>query len=438
MSVKDAPAPKGRVWRASFIRGIKGFLRPRNWWGGCLIALLWLLNRLTGLKVAAISADRIGHFAADAAIQAIRFMADPKPQRLIVGIVDKPPINAFWMELLERSLPVRAWISPAASVLEKLPTAPTWYSQTPRSESRSRDLNGDIGRAQSFFKFSPAEHTQSLDALKRFGWRVGQPFVCLMIRDSAYMNYWAQGPGRQKFRDRDWSYHSFRNTNLESYRSAVRWLCDNDIFVLRMGRVVEKPFPLSHKNFFDYALSSDASDFLDVWLFATTDLCISTSTGPDMIPSIFGKPKLEINFSPMVRARTDSRAMFAPQLLTDEAGRYLSFADCFNVPFRFRTQDYMQNGLSFRPLIAAEIRSITEEAWAWAQGSHPHPRTLKRLRKEFISRLEQSDFAPANLIHPEAVLSVEWEKALRRAGGRPGLNWANAGLSAEAAAKRPL
>lgn len=417
MIEKKAQVPKAKVWRASLLRGIKGLLAPKNWWGVCLAILLFPLNKLTGLKVAAISADRIGHFAPDAAIQASRFMAEPRHQRLIIGIVGKPAINAFWMELVERTLPVRAWVSPAAEVLEKLPTAPKWYTQTPRSESRSRDLSGDIGRAQNFFKFSPAEHTQGLNALKKFGWRIGQPFVCLMIRDSAYLNYWAQGRGRKKFRDRDWSYHSYRNTDLEGYTSAVRWLCDNDIFVLRMGRVVEKRFPLSHKNFFDYTSSSRASDFLDVWLFATTDLCISTGTGPDMIPSIFGKPKLEINFGPLVRARTDSRAMFAPQLVTNEAGRYLSFDEYFNVPYR-KADEYLQQGIALRPLPSAEIRSITEEAWAWAQGTHPQPSRLNLLREEFISRLEQSDCAPKNLIHRDAVLSIAWEKAVRDASGR--------------------
>ena len=57
-------------------------------------------------------------------------------------------------------------------------------------------------------------------------------FVCLIVRDREYLE--------KTYPGRNWSYHNFRDTNVENYREAVIALVEKGYFVFRMGKIQEK------------------------------------------------------------------------------------------------------------------------------------------------------------------------------------------------------
>ena len=81
------------------------------------------------------------------------------------------------------------------------------------------------------------------------GWKIGQPFVCLHIRDSAYLAAVTNALGEKADY---WDYHSYRNSDIDNCREAIVYLIERNYWVFRMGKVVEKPLLIGHKNFIDY------------------------------------------------------------------------------------------------------------------------------------------------------------------------------------------
>lgn len=139
--------------------------------------------------------------------------------------------------------------------------------------------------------FTQKEKEQGERILEKIGMRPGQPYVCLMVRDSAYLN--------EAYPDQSWSYHDHRNANVLAYEKAALYLAEKGYMVFRMGKCVNQKFSPSHPNIVDYANSEWRSDFMDIFLSANCFFCISTCTGLDCVSQIFRKHVLMTNISPI-------------------------------------------------------------------------------------------------------------------------------------------
>ena len=84
-----------------------------------------------------------------------------------------------------------------------------------------------------------------------------------------------------------------------TYEKAARYLADKGYTVLRMGKYVNQQFNVDHPNIIDYANHPLRSDFMDIYLSAHCEFCISTCTGLDCVSQIFRKPVLLTNISPV-------------------------------------------------------------------------------------------------------------------------------------------
>ena len=73
-----------------------------------------------------------------------------------------------------------------------------------------------------------------------------------------------------------------------------------------MGAIVKKPFNTQNKKIIDYSSNGMRSDFLDIYLGAKCEFCISSSLGWDAIPEIFNKPIVYTNILPIGYLRTSS------------------------------------------------------------------------------------------------------------------------------------
>ena len=60
--------------------------------------------------------------------------------------------------------------------------------------------------------------------------------------------------------------------------------------LLEWGKNTEKKFISKNKMVIDYSNSKFRSDFMDIYLGAHCEFCITTATGIDTIPLIFKKP----------------------------------------------------------------------------------------------------------------------------------------------------
>tara|TARA_B100001123_G_C15183157_1_gene976161 strand:+ start:39 stop:1271 length:1233 start_codon:yes stop_codon:yes gene_type:complete len=140
------------------------------------------------------------------------------------------------------------------------------------------------------FEFTEKENQIGADFLVKNNINQNK-FVCIIYRTSEYYNK----IGLNKVEN----LHAYRNTNPKTLLPSIEYLLGKGYSVIRLGKYINEPYPLIHKNFFDYAVSEQNSDFLDIWLSANCNFFINGGTGLGDIPTLFGVPRLSFSVFPM-------------------------------------------------------------------------------------------------------------------------------------------
>jgi putative glycosyltransferase (TIGR04372 family) len=129
---------------------------------------------------------------------------------------------------------------------------------------------------------------------QKWGIPVECPYVCIHAREGNY------SPS-------DEHYHSHRNVDVESYKTAVFNLVAKGVAVIRMGDPTMKPLGNWGSMVFDYASSDDRAPWLDLAISADCLFFLAGSSGAFYMATIFGRPvacvgmALPFNFSPSGR-----------------------------------------------------------------------------------------------------------------------------------------
>jgi len=140
------------------------------------------------------------------------------------------------------------------------------------------------------FSFTADEEARGRHGTASLGIPMGHKWVCLIVRDGAYL------PGL--------SYHSYRDSDIDTYGDAALLLARLGYYVVRMGAKVAKPFTVKHPRIIDYAMNGKRTDFLSIYLAAKCTFCITSSTGLDAVCEAFKRPMCFVNFAPVEHLRT--------------------------------------------------------------------------------------------------------------------------------------
>ena len=167
------------------------------------------------------------------------------------------------------------------------------YHEIVKPNDSQRDIHNLLEKFQPHINFTNEEEHKGRRILTEFGVPEKAKFVCLNVRDSAYLD-------RQKeYSPTDWSYHNYRNADINRYVLAAEELARRGYYVFRMGAKIKKPLISSNKKIIDYATSGKRSEFMDIYLGAKCRFCLSTGSGWDEIPSTFRKPIAYTNIVPI-------------------------------------------------------------------------------------------------------------------------------------------
>jgi putative glycosyltransferase (TIGR04372 family) len=153
--------------------------------------------------------------------------------------------------------------------------------------------------------------------------------------------------------------HEYRDSEVSSYLKAAYVLAEMGYTVFRMGAAVKEPLHSRHPLVIDYASNGMRTEFLDVFLGAHCKFCISTGSGWDNIPTIFGKKKLLVNHLPVFGpdAVTASHIIY-PKILRDiKSGSTLGISELIerNIQSALRTKSYESAGVEIINLSEEEI-----------------------------------------------------------------------------------
>ena len=232
-----------------------------------------------------------------------------------------------------------------------------------------RDVHNLLDRFPSHLEFTPEEEARGAAGLNEIGIPPDTPFVCLIVRDSAYLE--------QLSPCSDFSYHNYRDCDIKNFILAAKELADRGYFVIRMGAIVREAMKTTHPRIYDYAVNGMRSDFMDIYIGANCEFCISVSTGFDAVPLIFRRPIVHVNLVPLGRFftfRTQSLGITKHYYAAAEH-RELVLSEIFihGVGFFLHTSDYASKGVELIENTTEEIRDVVIEMAERLNGTwQPH------------------------------------------------------------------
>jgi putative glycosyltransferase (TIGR04372 family) len=221
-----------------------------------------------------------------------------------------------------------------------------------------RDFKNLISQSKTHIIFSEKDNRDGNKFLKKLGIDASDKFVCITDRDSSYLKKYNP--------NKDYSYHSYRDVDIDNYIKAIRHLIDLGYYIFRMGRVVEKKININNKKVIDYANSSYRSDYLDIFLAANCEFCISSGTGWDAVAThTFRKPCLYTNLVPISNIYTWSKnfLIITKRYVDMISGKELSIQELGNnnIINLDQTKQYNQNNIKLVENTEDEILEALKE-----------------------------------------------------------------------------
>lgn len=237
-----------------------------------------------------------------------------------VTVVDDP-------SQIQDLLPLQKWIRHE-----------TWYTDLPDGRVGCA-LHGlaQVQRAWEAANLPPLlkltdDHTElGRNVLSKWGVGNDDWFVCLHARESGYYGDANSQTGR------------YRNANIDSYLPAIDAIVERGGWVVRVGDPSMRPLP-EHPRVIDYALSTDRSDWMDIFLFAKCKFFVGTCSGAGHVAGLFGAPVVWTNWAVLYTLPYVSQdiVIFKRPFLRSE-NRLLTMRELATPPYCTATNDRLHS-----------------------------------------------------------------------------------------------
>ena len=326
-----------------------------------VILLIYLVEPLIMVRFISIESGRLGHFLANTEIFLCEKDAGiniPKQKYFDIFFFNdicNKQIAKMWKR--ELFIVPRFFIFPIYN-LNKILTKifPRFKKHIAGSLQSDRDVYNLLEKSKPHIHFTEKELKYGEEFLKKCGLSKKTKYICLIVRDAAYL--------KEKYPEKNWSFHDYRNYEIENFYEAAETLTKRGYFVFRMGSKVEKKFSTENKMIVDYANLPDRSDFLDVYLGANCSFCISTSCGFDAIPFVFRKPIAYITV-PIQHFFTSSKnfLIISKHHFSENLNKKLSFSEILKVGATDceNSNDYKNKNITLIENSSEEIKDFSLE-----------------------------------------------------------------------------
>lgn len=291
-----------------------------------------LLRPLFWIRLISIS-ERIGHGTANTDVYLLERSA---------GLHDSGAVDVFYPErpwkcnrqmiaMWRRLVPFHDLVYYVAWANAKIPGGEKHQYAPPR---RDRDINGLSTDAPPPVSFTRKEEERGAALLRDMGIPPGSRFVCFHARDNAFLD--AAMP------QVDWSYHAYRDVDIDTYVLGLKELVDRGYYAIRMGRATNKALSWQSPRLIDYAMGPWRSDFADMYLISRCHFFLGNSCGLDSVAAFFRKQWAVVNLIPIklisgwspnflftfkkLRLTRENRFLTFKEMIDSDAGLFLKAA----------------------------------------------------------------------------------------------------------------
>jgi|APSaa5957512535_1039671.scaffolds.fasta_scaffold74304_2 putative glycosyltransferase (TIGR04372 family) len=348
-----------------------------------IVIFLRLISPLLLIRWQGMITSRIGHFAGNLELYLCEKESEINiPSQFyfdIFFIGDKSVCNQQLFHMWKRVL--RIWpklIMHPIMIVNKIIPGGNFHEIT--TSSHDRDVHNLYDKSLPHLFFTKEEEKIGASELLELGIPKDEKFICLTVRDSAYMP--------------NLTYHAYRDGDIQKYILAAEELASRGYYVIRMGAKVNEAIKSQNPRIIDYATNGSRSDFMDIFLGAKCTFCISTSTGFDAIPTIFRKPIVFITV-PIGYLYTFSKRFLSitKHHISTIDGHELTLDEIFNnnLAFALSSDEYKNNEVYLVDNSPEEIRDLVIEMddrikgyWIEADETKLH-----NFKKSFLSNLKK-------------------------------------------------
>ncbi len=144
---------------------------------------------------------------------------------------------------------------------------------------------------KNFLLLSNEDLNKGYEIIKKYGIQKNDKWICVYNRDGAYL--------KKFIKNKDWTYHDYRNFPIKDLEKAIYHFIKNDYFVIRVGSISEGKLNISDKKYIDYSNSDIKSDFMDCFLLSKCEMFFGGSSGIGLLPASFRRPYFLINNCPL-------------------------------------------------------------------------------------------------------------------------------------------
>jgi putative glycosyltransferase (TIGR04372 family) len=381
-----------------------------------------LLKPLKKIYIAPIQTGRIGHFVLDTEIMLARIHADEndaKKRFLVIWVPESRISNLYVYTIWKQIIHIVPYNFLSSAVL----VTAVYFEKLVKIKLTYRFVGWDgylpyghlLVDKQAAFFIPETDQQECIRTLKLNGIDVNKEWVCILARDSEYLN--------REMPNLKWDFNSYRNSNIHTYIESGEYLASKNILVFRMGSHVSQPF-VSHTSelVIDYANSKWRNEKLDVFLAAKCLFFISSGTGLDAIAYAVRKPILTVNLAqPLHVHRFHKDHIFIlKKFFYRKENRFLNIKDFYELgvaegftidnPRHLRTQDFERLGIDVIDNSSAEIKDATAEMYEFLSDKDDEAKELSTAQQLFWGKYPDLP----GIVKPETELGRIGEKFIHQ------------------------
>lgn len=224
------------------------------------------------------------------------------------------------------------------------------YAATINASSSIYKISTEWGEQKPLLKISDRDSAIGFETLGKMGLSKEDWFVCIHAREGGYSQS-------------DEHLHSFRNTPIEDFLPAIKFITSQGGKCIRMGDLSMKPAP-EYTGLIDYAKSSFKSELMDLFLCSKCLFFLGSNSGIFELSSLFGRPVAIVNMAPMSVLPRGLSDLSLPMLHADsKTGELISFSQIMEKETsNFRTsEEFIKAGITLVPNKPEEILELAAE-----------------------------------------------------------------------------